>query len=281
ETCFQRSLELAPDLLASHEALFHYHQRRGQPAKAEKAARRLLDRFPEHAPTLEALADLFMQKGTYDGALGLFDRAARANPLQRRLRGKLASAHLSGAGAHAEDGRFDEARADYQASLAYRDGGETYPALCKWAACEFKAGDAARAEELLAKALAEAGTRLAIAYNMVIEAIRLKLPRALQTRFDQEFNAALAEPPTAAGALAVLTTTAAHQLAGVTYHGQKTHEKKVLGYVDRARSAEFPEAALERVCQSLLDLRTVRHLRRYTELGRRRFPQSPIFPLLE
>jgi hypothetical protein len=116
---------------------------------------------------------------------------------------------------------------------------------------------------------------------MVIEAIRLKLPRPLKTRFDQEFNAALAEPPSAAGAVAVLTTTAAHRLAGVTYHGQKTHEKKVLGYVDRARSAEFPEAALEKVCHALLDLRTVRHLRHYTELGRRRFPQSPIFPLLE
>jgi tetratricopeptide (TPR) repeat protein len=280
EACFQKSLKLAPDQLQTHAALFAYHQRRRHEAKTEEAGRRLLERFPDHAPTLEALADLYMHQGRYAEALDLFQRALRSNPLSRSLRGKVSSAHLFQARAHAEDDRFDEARAEYQAALAYRDG-ESYPALCKWAACEFKADNPDRAQELLREALAEAGSGLAIAYSMVIEAIRLKLPRPLKTRFDREFNAALAEPPSAAAAAAILATTAAHRSAGITYHGQKTHEKKVLAYVDRARHAEFTEAQLLNLCGSLLEMEAFRPLRAFTALGQQRFGTNPAFPLLE
>jgi tetratricopeptide (TPR) repeat protein len=280
EACFQNSLKLAPDQLQTYAALFAFHQRRRHEAKTEEAGRRLLERFPDHAPTLEALADLYMHQGRYAEALGLFERAMRSNPLSRQLRGKISSAHLFQARAHAEEGHFEEARAEYRASLAHRDG-ESYPALCKWAACEFKAGNPDRAEELLREALTEAGTGLAVAYSMVIEAIRLKLPRPLKTRFDREFNAALAEPPSAAAAAAILSTTAAHRAAGITYHGQKTHEKKVLAYADKARRADFTEAQLGSLCASLIDLGASRAVRTFTALGQQLFAANPYFPLLE
>jgi tetratricopeptide (TPR) repeat protein len=280
EACLQNSLKLAPDQLAPHAALFDYHQSHKHDAKAEKAARQLLERFPEHAPTLEALADLCMRKGRYSEALELYQRALRTNPLSRPLRGKVSGAHLFRARTHAEEGEFDAARADYQAALAFRDG-EDYPALCKWAACEFKAGNPERAEELLQKALAEAGTGLAVSYSMVIECIRLKLPRALKTRFDREFNAALAEPPSPAAAVAILSTTAAHRSAGVTYHGQKTHEKKVLAYVNKARDADCTQPQLVALCEALLTFRALRVLRTFAELGRDRFPADPQFPFLQ
>jgi tetratricopeptide (TPR) repeat protein len=281
ETCFQRSLDLAPDQLPTHEALFHHYQDRKQYAKAETAAQKLLDRFPDHAPTLEALADLLMRRADYTGALDLVQRALKANPLDRRLRGKVGGAHLFRARTWAEAGEFDKARADYQAALAFRDSQDTYPVVCKWAACEFKAGNHERAEELLQKALAESGTRLAVAFNMVIEIIRLKLPGALKKRFNDEFNAALAEPPSAEAVVAVLSTAAAHQLAGVKYHGQKTHDKKVLAYATKALAADFNEAQLERAIIHLLDLQAFKPARSYTALGRRRFPHNPVFPFLE
>jgi tetratricopeptide (TPR) repeat protein len=281
EACFQRSLELAADQLATHEALFHYFQERKQYAKAEKAAQKLLECFPDHAPTLEALADLLMRRGEYSGALDLVQRALKANPLDRQLRGKVGGAHLFRARTWAEAGQFDQARADYQAALTFRDSQDTYPVVCKWAACEFKAGNGERAEELLQKALAESGTRLAVAFNMLIETIRLKLAPALKKRFNDEFNAALAEPPSAAAAVALLSTAAAHQLAGVKYHGQKTHDKKVLAYATKALSADFNETQLERVIGSLLSMQAFKQARSYTARGRRRFPQNPMFPFLE
>jgi tetratricopeptide (TPR) repeat protein len=281
EACFQRSLELAPDQLPTHEALFHYFQDRKQFPKAEKAAQKLLERFPDHAPTLEALGDLLMRRGDYTGALDLVQRALKANPLDRRLRGKVGGAHLFRARTWAEEGQFDQARADYQAALVFCDSQDDYPVLCKWAACEFKAGQRERAEELLQKALAESGTRLAIAFNMVIEVIRLKLPAPLKKRFNDEFNAALAEPPSAAAAVALLSTASAHQLAGVKYYGQKTHEKKVLDYANKALKADFNESQLERACHHLLDMQAYKQARSYTALGHRRFPQNPVFLLLE
>src|SRR5262249_2619735 len=94
EKCFQRSLELAPDQLETHRALFEHSRDRDQTPKAVKAARELLKRFPHHGPTLEALADLLMKKEDYAGAVDLYRQALRANPLERRLRDRLANAHL-------------------------------------------------------------------------------------------------------------------------------------------------------------------------------------------
>src|SRR5205807_5529598 len=99
-------------------------------------------------------------------------QALKLNPLDRGLRSKLGTAHTFHARAHAEAGRFAEARPEYQAALALDEHQDHHGVLCKWAACEFKAGEAARAEELLGEALAGAGNRLAVAYSMLIEAIR-------------------------------------------------------------------------------------------------------------
>lgn len=282
ETCYRRSLELAPDLLEAYEALFDCYRQDHRDDKAEEVARQALARFPQHLATLQALAELRMNHRDYADALNLFQQALKVNPLDRNLRSQVGTAHTFNARAFAEAGRFEEARAQYQAALAYDDRHQPSSVYCKWAACEFKAGDAARAEELLQQALAGAGNNyLAIAYSMLIEAIRLKLPRPLKTRFDKEFVAALAEPPTASGAVAIGDTAAVHQLAGVTYFGQKTHEKKVLAYLEKAKKTPFTEIELERICESLLALGATKQLRAYTAMGQRRFPNNPRFPFLE
>jgi tetratricopeptide (TPR) repeat protein len=281
EECYRRSIELAPDALEPYEAVFEHFREKNKPGKAIEAGRRLLARFPDHVKTLEAVADLLMEKQRYDEALRLFERALKANPLERRLRAKLGTAHTYHARTFAEAGRFDQARGEYQAALALKENRDDSGVLCKWAACEFKAGAAERAEELLGQAHAEADSRLAVAYSMLIETIRLKLPRPLKSRFDAEFKEALAEPPTAAAAAAIAETAAAHRLAGVTYVGQKTHEKKVLAYLDKARKADFTEVQLGQVCTALKALKSPRLMRSYIHLGQKRFPQSPFFFLAE
>ena len=120
--------------------------------------------------------DILTRKGDHDEAVAVFQRAARANPLERRPQQKLETAYMYRARAHAEAGRFDDARADYQTALGLARE-HKYPALCKWAACEFKAGDARRGEELLQQALGESGSGLAVTYSMLIETIRLSCRR--------------------------------------------------------------------------------------------------------
>jgi tetratricopeptide (TPR) repeat protein len=281
EECFRRSLELAPEQLEPYEDLFHHYQREHKPKKMEQAARQLLARFPDHVPTLVALSDLRAEQQDYAEALTLLQQALKNNPLDRKLRSKLSTTHLFNARAHAEAGQFDEARQEYQTTLAL-DARNEAAVLCKWAACEFKAGNDPRAEELLQQALGKAGSRLAIAFSMLIETIRLKLPRPLKLRFDKDFNESLAEPPTAAGAVDSIDTAATHRVSGIKYYGQKTHEKKVLAYLDRAgRTADFSEDQLQKICQSLLDLEATTPLRTFTALGRQRFGRNPFFPFLE
>jgi len=270
-------LQLAPNQLEAHEALFDFYARQGEDAQAERAARELLRHFPDHLPTLEALANLRGHQGDHAESVRLLQLALKVNPLDRSLRSKLGTAHLFHARDYVEAGRFDEARAEYQTVLTFRDGKDESSVYCKWAACEFKAGDSARAEELLQKALADAGNRLAVAFSMVIEIIRLKLPRTLKTRFDKEFNAGLAEPPIGQSAAAIAETASAHRLAGITYHGQKTHEKKVLTYLEKALKAEFTEEQLQRTCTGLLGLEAHKLLLKFTALGKRRFPANPQF----
>jgi tetratricopeptide (TPR) repeat protein len=281
EECFRRSIELAPDQLEPYERLFHYYQQEEKPKKAEQAARKLLERFPNHLPTIEGLADLRARAQDHAEAVRLLQQALQTNPLDRRLRFKLGTAHLFNARTLAEAGRFDDARAEYRTSLALNQENED-SVLCKWAACEFKAGDANRAEELIQQALAKSGTHLATAYSMLVETIRLKLPRTLKSRFDGEFKAALAEAPTAVGAVAVAETAGTHRLANVTYVGQKTHEKKVLDYLEKARkTVTFTEEQLEEICTNLLALESVKLLRAYVQLGQRQCPANPFFPLVE
>jgi tetratricopeptide (TPR) repeat protein len=281
QECFRRSQELAPDQMEPYEELFHYYQQARKHKKAEKAARRLLERFPDHVRTLEALGDLVVERGDYAEGLSLYQRGLKANPLERRLRSKLGTTHLFNARAEAERGRFDQARGEYRTALALDATGEA-AVLCKWAACEFKADDPVRAEELLQQALGKRGVPLAIAFSMLIEVIRLQLPATLKTRFNRQFNGALAEPPTAAAAVDIIETAAKHRASGVTYHGQKTHETKVLRYLDKARKAcAFAEDQLRNLCESLLELKALKPLRSFAAVGQRKFPDNPYFPFLE
>src|SRR4029077_11464380 len=65
EECFRRSLELATNLLETHEALAGYYLISGQLAKAEQARRDLLAHFPQDVKTLEILAGMCLARKDY------------------------------------------------------------------------------------------------------------------------------------------------------------------------------------------------------------------------
>src|SRR5260370_10219481 len=152
-----------------------------------KAGQRRLEKYPDHVPTLEAYGNLCLRRKEYGEGLRALQRALSANALDRNLRKEVGLARLLIAREAAEKQRIDETRAEYQAALSLMPAEEHASILCRWAAAEFKAGDAARAEELLQQALTQ-GTPLFRAYCMLTETIRLKLPRPFKTRFDAEFK---------------------------------------------------------------------------------------------
>jgi tetratricopeptide (TPR) repeat protein len=281
EQCFGRAAELAPDLLEPCEALFRYHLEQEHWAKAEKAGRKLLERFPDHGPTLERLGDLVGGRGQTQEALRLLQAALHANPLDRHLRERLAAAHLNQARALACGGHVDEARRHVQTAQTLH-GAATGAAQCLEAALEFKNGNAASAEELLSAAAAHGVPAPLIAYTMLTEAACIKLSPAIKGRFDREFKAALAGSVDGSVAAALLAHSTALEQRGVEYYGRKTHAKKIRDYADRAAAVrDLPEDQVQALAAALLGARATRPFRRLVRSAQWRFRQNPVFPLLE
>jgi tetratricopeptide (TPR) repeat protein len=281
EQCFRHATELAADLLEPYEALFRYHLQEDHTAKAEKAGRNLLQHFPDHAPTLQEMADLVGRRGKSDEALRLLQAALHANPLDRDLRERLAAAHLDHARTLILNAHLDEARQQLQAAHTLR-GADNGQARCLEAALEFKAGNTTRAEELLGQVIARGVPAPLIAYTMLTEAVRVKLPPAVKTRFDREFKAAVAGPPDGTVAAALLAQSTLLEQKGVEYYGRKSHAKKIRDYADRAAAAaDLAEEPAVTLAQGLLEAGATRPFRRLVRSASRRFPQNPFFPLLE
>ncbi len=283
EKCFRKSLELAPDLLPAHEALFQHEIHEERLAHAIKAGQALLEKFPDHVPTLEKLAKLFLDKEKPQESLELLQRALKNNPLNRQLRSQVATAHLHCARAAVEAREFDEARRHYQLALEFEDRQRPTFILCKQAACEFKAGETARAEKLVQEARSGAPSALAVSFSMLIEVSRLKLPKPLKTRFEKEFTEGLGQPAQPVDVVELVELAMSHHVSGVQYTGSKTHFKKVQTYAEKARTRlAFTEDQLERICQALIGLEAgVRSIKGYLRLGQTRYHNNPVFDLLE
>jgi tetratricopeptide (TPR) repeat protein len=280
EQCLQRSIALAPDLLEPYQELLAYHLAENHTAKAEKAARQLLERFPEHAPTLETLAEFRRQRGDHAEALQLMQRALHANPLDREMRRKVAHAHLDQARALVEAKRFDDARQQAQAAETLFG---TAPAevLFVRAACELKAGEAARAADLLQEVRGRGMEPLGIAYAMLVEAVRGKLPVAIKKRFEQEFKVGLEQPPSPAAAVALLRLVWDLEVADVSYFGKKTHAKKAIEYAVRAGEGDADENQMADLASLLVDLDSYRNAGRLAQRAAARFPSNPLFPFFQ
>jgi tetratricopeptide (TPR) repeat protein len=279
-TCFERSLELVPDQLEALEALFHYYLDDDQPAKAVKAGQRLLAKHPDHVPTLEAYGTLCLKRHVYEEGLRALQTALNANPLDRKLRAEVGQARMLIARVAAEKKDIEAARPEYQAALSLMPAEEAASILCRWAAAEFKAGDAARAEELMQQALTH-GTPLFDAYCMLTEAVRLKLPRPLKTRFEADFKQGLEQKPVAKEAVALVSYLASLMKLDTPYVGAKTHQTKILKYVDRALKVPFTAGQSEEICKSLLHLKAWKRVTAFAKRGQREFPRDPVFPYLE
>jgi tetratricopeptide (TPR) repeat protein len=278
--CFQKAIQLAPDMLEAHEDLFLYQQEAGRFGMAERAARALLKRFPDHVPTLAALGDLLHAKEKYAEALKLLDRALAANPLDRRLRSSISAAHLGCARLDMEAGRFDEARAQIQSAFAFHDRPDDSFIRCRLAALEFKLGNLDAAEEQVRLAQEHTGSALGGSFRMLTEAIRVKLDKPLTKRFEKEFLDGLKEPPVPAAVVSMVEFADILLSGGVEYTGQATHIKKVQAYAEKGVKSDFSETDMARVARALYDLGSIRAAQRYARAGASRFKQNPVFPLL-
>lgn len=281
EACFRQALTLAPDLLDAHEANVEYARHRRPPEEFGAAARSLLERFPDHVATLQALGDHCAKQGEWAEALRLYERALQVQPLERNLRAAVSLAHARVARGHMEAKRFAEARQHYSAALAFHEGKIPFLIQTQWAVCEFLAKQPDQAEQQLQQAQTSAGHTLPVAFAAAAEAIRGKLPAPLKARFAAEFSGALESTPEIQAVVLSLEIAGAYRAGAISYRGQKPHEQQLLGYLKRIQAADIPEPFLVRLCITLQAMKDVKLLRVYTAQGAKRFPNNPQFPVME
>ncbi len=281
DKCFEKAIQLAPEQREPYEELFNYYTGEEDFGKAAKVATRLLERFPDHVPTLTALGDVYMKDKKYLEALEMYQRAMRGNPLDRELRKRIGSAHLFQARLDQEANRFDEARRHFDEAARFQDEKDQWYLLARRAAGEFKASETARAEEWLQQAYAKGPHPLVVSFRMLTEVLRLKLPKALKTRFEQEYKAGIAAPPVPEAVVPLVEFLADCKGLGVTYTGQKTHETAILKYVNKGQKLKWDARAVENVVRALLRLKAVPAARRFLTNASRRFRDDPVFPFLE
>jgi hypothetical protein len=188
----------------------------------------------------------------------------------------VANAHLACARLDAEKKRFDKARSHYESAGQYADPSRHGFIACCRAACELKAGEQARADELLAEARAKAPGEMLVTYTLLVEGIRVKLPQALKTRFTQEFNDAVADTPTPQLARGLLDYLAHLEATGVDYYGQKTHTKKIMDFVGRLDLKSCSEDDFFAIVGDLVHLNApVRMTNRFLQYGQRHYHKNP------
>lgn len=279
EQCLENAVKLAPDQIESQRALFEIYRLDGKVGKAKKIAQGLLKRFPDDFQTLNSLAELCVDNQEHKQALMYLEKAMQANPLNRDLPGIAAIVRQRWGLQLTLEGHFDEARAQFDQALKSWSGSKT-PLLCQWAACELKAKNPTRAEELIAQALAAPDQRLAGRYALVGESIRAKLPPADKKRIAADLKSALTETPTPAEVVTLIYNAAQqHVVHDEAFLGQKTQEKTILKFLDQIHFDAFDERQLVCLTQYLQTLEARKPWLNCLNHARRRFLKNPAFRL--
>ena len=180
---------------------------------------------------------------------------------------------------HALSRRWDEGRSAFEVADRLRpEARDNYHLLARKAAFEFKAGQAERAEQLIAEAKAHLVEPTPLWLALQIEAARYKLPKALKGRFADLWKADLAKRcrSETAGALAGLIDL--YVGSDTRYTGRAGHVKDVVAYLRRTSRIKYRREDLENVCRFLALLAGEGSLLgKMAGRGLKNFPDSPVF----
>ncbi len=282
EACFARAAELAPDSPDAARRLFEALVEAKRPADAEAAARAYLARKPDDAFALVAIGNLLRTQGRAADAAEFLLRALPLNPLDKATRFHAASVVLAQARAALVGGKLTDAT-DALALLDSHDAllADQAPAgrQALRSVALTKLGRPEEAEAARAAALAVPGARLGAAYRMAIDAQLAKLKPADKKAAEQRWADALAADPLPLEVNQLVAAYDMYHVDGVTYRGQKTHEKKVLDQAQRCAGAAAPEVDFERLADLLLGKHEFKYAKKLTDALLSRFPVNPAFHL--
>jgi tetratricopeptide (TPR) repeat protein len=277
--CFEESLKLAPDHRPTYRALMDAYEDWDRPDDAATVARRLLERFPDDFEAVMFLTNYHFRGQEPDPALEYAKRARALKPLDEHAIANEWAVQVLRARDLAIKGRWDEGRAAFEAAERLRpDESRGLHFRARRAVFELKAGQAERAEALIAEALQALPEATPLWLALLIESIRYELPKPDCERFEARWTTALPKKVRSetAGTLAELMGSFVG--GEIDYTGRTGHLKEVLGYLRRTTRIKYEHDDLARAC-SLLGLlpKEADLFEKLVKRGIKLFPNSPLF----
>ena len=265
----QQAADLAPDWDAPADRLVKLLP----PAEAEAVARRLLQHRPDHLPALDALAGLAADRPL--DVLAVRRQALALNPLDAGRRAAAAAASVRAARTLPP---ADAARLLQADRAAGEDAGGAGFFVLRGLLAK-KLGNAASAATDLDRAAADPDDRPAAALLAAVEAGLLKLTPGDKKPLAATLDEMLAGPLTPTAALRLAAAFDRLKGDGVRYRGSVGHSARIELLVTAAGPGGV--ADFEALGQGLLALKRWKLAGKLAAGWRRRFPLSPVFPLLE
>lgn len=279
---FEDALKRAPNHRPIYHALTNAYKGWDRPDDVAVVARRLLEKFPDDFDAVMLLATHHFKREEPDLALQYGRQARALKPLDEQADVSEWAIHLLRARVLALKGRWDDGRAEFEeAERLQPEKSQSLHVRARRAVFEFKAGQAERAESLIADTQVNLSEATPLWLTLLIESIRYKLPKPERERFESRWSIAQSKKVRSdtAGALAELM--AAFVGDEVEYPGRAGHLKEVVAYLRRTTRIKYAYDDLSHVC-SLLGLlpKEAALLQKLVARGIKLFPNSPLFLLL-
>jgi tetratricopeptide (TPR) repeat protein len=285
--CYRKSIALVANRVLPHVRLLdELKSDKSKSALAVTAAKKLVAKFPDHAPTWQFLGDSYRSLKKSAEAIDAYRAALKADPMQSDLRRKLADSLWE----QAVKAATPAARAkSLPAPETYRPlieeslrslEGNPVPRLAAWAILE----EGLKQEEFAAKLLADARQR-------PHQRVALPLALHLAAQFDKKiapprrdelarmWDEAIAVKPTAAEALAGLEAIAEFNSRKIK--GKKAYVTNLLPSLSNEVLEKFSETYLLNLGRLCVTLGSVNEGKKFAAHGQARFPKNPDFWFLE
>jgi hypothetical protein len=251
----EKSLKLAPDHLPTCRLLVDlYHEWRDDKA-LEAAAQRLLAKFPEDLETLQLLARHHYERKDHRAALPHILAARRIKPLDDSLRSLEWTIRVGLARQYALERKFDEGRAEFAAAELLKSADRRdFFYLARRAMLEYKAGQAEAGDRYVKEAQESLVEPAPLYLALLIESIRLKMPKDSTDRYAKLWEAELSKKRRSETAGEMAGLLAAFVASDTDYRGRATHINKVMAYLRKTTTLKYRREDVENVVAFLAQL---------------------------
>jgi tetratricopeptide (TPR) repeat protein len=282
--CFEASLKLLPTRIETYKELRETLDKWDEPLKAAKAARRLLEVFPDDFETLSYLADHHKKREEPDESLPYVQRMRALKPLDQATLATEISGRLALARAHSLSGKWSDGRAEYEAiERLVPASARSIMMLTRKAVFELKAEEPDRAQEYINEGVELSQDRASFWLAIAIEARRIALPKAEQDRFDQRWGAESSKKPTSKTAGAISQILDDFLIQKISYPGMEGHLREVLAYLSHTKRLKYSREDLAKVCGFLRSVPKGAGLalgETFAKRGIKLFPKAAEFPFM-